>query len=500
MTTATPLPDWHAKAAALRTDGRPFIDGQRVDAACSESFDVLNPHTGATVGTLPACGQADVDRAVASARKAFHAGLWSSLAPHERSQVMRRLATLLVQHGEELGLLDSLQMGAPIGGPICAAAGYDEIVGECAQQSDKLHDQAILSATTALALNLRRPHGVVACIAPWNAPLHTALMKVVPALCMGNSVVLKPSELAPLACLRLADLAQQAGLPPGVLNVVPGLGPQAGKALALHLDVDFLSFTGSTATGLQLMQYAGQSNMKSLMMECGGKSPHLVFDDVGNLEALADALVQGFTFNSGQVCSAGTRILVAGSLYDRLLPLLVSRVEATRTGDPLDPATQMGPLASASQHARVTRSLAQARDSDVLLATGQALAGHPNHFAARLYASSDDRSPLVQEEIFGPVACVMRFDDEAQALALANGTRYGLVATVWSRDFEQARRVSAALRAGIVVTNAVAQPAPALCYYMSAEPVGQSGFGVAGGGPAGLLSYTRLRCQIHHLA
>jgi acyl-CoA reductase-like NAD-dependent aldehyde dehydrogenase len=500
MTSTSTLHNWQTKAAALRTDGRPFIDGQRVDALSPETFDVVNPHTGITVGTLPACGQADVDRAVASARAAFESGVWSALAPYQRSTVLRKLAAVLVENGEELGLLDSLQMGAPIGSPICSAAGYDEIVGECANQSDKLHDQAILSAPTALALNLRRPHGVVAAIAPWNAPLHTALMKVIPALCMGNSVVLKPSELAPLACLRLADWALHAGVPPGVLNVLPGLGPQAGKALALHNNVDFLTFTGSTATGLMLMQYAGQSNMKALIMECGGKSPHLVFDDVGDIESLADALVQGFTFNSGQVCSAGTRILVADALYDRLLPLLVSRVQATTTGDPLDPTTQMGPLASAAQHARVAGLLAKARNTDTLLATGQALAGRPNHFAARLYASTDDRSPLVQEEIFGPVACVMRFKDEAQAMALANGTRYGLVATVWSRDFNQSRRVAAAVRAGVVVTNAVARPAPALSYYMSVEPAGQSGFGAAGGGPAGLLSYTRLRCQIHHLA
>ena len=500
MTSSPTLQSWQAKAAALQADGRPFIDGQRVQALSAETFDVLNPHSGANVGTLAACGQADVDRAVGSARAAFDAGVWSALAPHQRSQIMRRLAKLLVEHGDELGLLDCVQMGAPIGSPICSSGGYEEIVGECADQSDKLHDQAILSAPTALALNLRRPHGVVAAIAPWNAPLHTALMKVIPALCMGNSVVLKPSELAPLACLRLADLAVQVGLPAGVLNVVPGLGLQAGKALALHHGVDMLTFTGSTATGLMLMQYAGQSNMKSLVMECGGKSPHLVFDDVGDIESLADALVQGFTFNSGQVCSAGTRILVADALYDRLLPLLVKRVEATTTGDPLDPSTQMGPLVSATQHARVTGLLARARDTDTLLATGQAMAGRPNHFAARLYASTDDRSPLVQEEIFGPVACVMRFKDEAQAVALANGTRYGLVATVWSRDFDQSRRVAAAVRAGVVVTNAVAKPAPALCYYMSVEPVGLSGFGAAGGGPAGLLSYTRLRCQIHHLA
>jgi acyl-CoA reductase-like NAD-dependent aldehyde dehydrogenase len=503
MDTAMTAAKWRAFAAANRPDVRPLIDGRRTDPSTEATFDVIDPPTGECVAALPACDQADVDKAVDAARRSFSDGAWSTLAPRLRSQALRRFAEVLLRHGDELRLLDSRQMGAPIGSMVCNAAGYEEIVGECAEQADKLQDVAILSAPMALALNLRRPHGVVGAISPWNAPAHTALMKVVPAIAMGNSVVLKPSELAPLACLRMADLALEAGIPAGVFNVVPGLGPQAGRALALHRDVDFLTFTGSTATGQLLMQYAGQSNLKGLMLECGGKSPHLVFDDLGDLNGLADALVQGFTVNSGQVCSAGTRILVADNLYERLLSLLVGKVQATSIGDPLDAATLMGPLASAGQFARVQDLLGQARRSDTLVAQGQARSasqgGSANAFAARLYTSSDAASPLVQEEIFGPVATVMRFSDEAQALALANGTRYGLVATVWTRDFEQSRRTAAALRAGVVVTNAVVTPAPAHSYFMTAEPVGMSGFG-AGAGPAGLLAYTRWRCQLHHLA
>jgi acyl-CoA reductase-like NAD-dependent aldehyde dehydrogenase len=493
--------EWRALATASSPDVRPVIDGRRVAPSTDNTFEVVDPHSGERVAAVPACDQVDVDLAVDAARRSFTAGVWSALAPNTRSKALRRFAQLLVQHGDELRLLDSRQMGAPIGSMVCDVNGYDEITGECADQADKLQDVAILSASTALALNLRRPHGVVGAISPWNAPAHTALMKVVPALAMGNSVVLKPSELAPLACLRIADLALEAGIPAGVFNVVPGLGPQAGRALALHRDVDFLTFTGSTATGQLLMQYAGQSNLKGLMLECGGKSPHLVFDDLGDIEGMADALVQGFILNSGQVCGAGTRILVADHLYDRLLPLLVRQVQATRIGDPLDPTTRMGPLASAGQHARVRQMLDQARGTDSLVAQGEVVAGNAsaNAFAARLYTSSDASSPIVQEEIFGPVATVMRFSDEAQALALANGTRYGLLATVWTRDFDQSRRAAAALRAGIVLTNAVVKPAPAYSYYMTGEPVGMSGFG-AGAGPAGLLAYTRWRCQLHHLA
>lgn len=493
--------DWRALAAASPPDVLPVIDGRRVAPSTDATFDVVDPHTGERIAAVPACDQADVDQAVAAARRSFNAGTWSALAPNQRSRALRRFAQVLVQHGDELRLLDSRQMGAPIGSMVCNPDGYDEIVGECADQADKLQDVAVVSAPTALALNLRRPHGVVGAISSWNAPAHTALMKLVPAMAMGNSVVLKPSELAPLSCLRIADLALEAGIPAGVLNVVPGLGPQAGQALALHMDVDFLTFTGSTATGQRLMQYAGQSNLKGLMLECGGKSPQLVFDDLGDIEALADALVQGFTMNSGQVCSAGTRILVADAVYDRLLPLLVQKVQATRIGDPLEPGTQLGPLAGTGQHARVRQLLGQARSTDVLVAQGEVAPGNAcaNAFPARLYTSSDPSSPIVQEEIFGPVATVMRFSDEAQALALANGTRYGLIATVWTRDFDQARRAAAAVRAGVVLTNAVVKPAPAYSYYMTAEPVGMSGFG-AGAGPAGLLAYTRWRCQLHHLA
>jgi acyl-CoA reductase-like NAD-dependent aldehyde dehydrogenase len=492
--------DWRAIAAAQAPDVRPFVDGRRVEPLTDARFDVTDPHTGQRIAAVPACDAADIDRAVIAARRAFDDGRWSMLAARERSNLMRRVLARLLEHGDELRLLDSRQMGAPISSIVCNPFGYEEIIGECAEQTDKLHDQAVLSAPTALALNLRRPHGVVGAISPWNAPVHVALMKVVPALLMGNSVVLKPSELAPLACLRLGELALEAGMPPGVFNIVPGLGAQAGKALALHPDVDYLTFTGSTATGQMLMQYAGQSNLKNLMLECGGKSPHLVFDDLGDPEGLADALVANFTMNSGQICSTGSRILIADRLYERLLPMLVKRVEATTIGDPLDPATQLGPLAAATQHARVRHLLGEARATDRLIATGQVASPSANAFAARLYESSDASSPLVQQEIFGPVASVMRFSDEAQALALANGTRYGLVATVWTRDFNQARRAAAVVRAAVLITNAVVKPAPPHCYFMGAEPAGQSGFGVGGGGPASMLAYTRLRAQIHHFA
>ena len=491
--------DWQTKAAALALDVRPFIDGLRVEAVTTTSFEVFDPQTDSLVATLPDCGQADVDRAVASARESFVAGTWSELAPSQRRVILNRLADLITANAEELALLDTLQMGMPIAESLPGIAVVAEMVREAADLADKSPGLLMPSAPTTLATSMRRPHGVVAAITPWNFPLYVAVSKVAPALAAGNSVVLKPSENAPLACLRLADLAFEAGVPAGALNALPGCGPSTGRALALHDDVDCLAFVGSTATGLTLMQLAGQSNMKALLLECGGKSPQIVFDDLGDIEGLADAVVRGFIWNSGQVCIAGTRILIADALYDRLMPLLIARVSATATGHPLDPATTLGPLATQAQFARVNSMLNSAPNTDRLLAQGQALCGSNCAVAPRLYESTDGASPLVQEEIFGPVAVAMRFRDEAHALALANDSRYGLAATVWSSDFKQANRFVASLRAGQVNVNTVAQPRPSLASNVATEPVGISGFG-ADGGLAGLLAFTRLRSVLYHLA
>ncbi|OYT94440.1 MAG: aldehyde dehydrogenase PuuC, partial [Pseudomonas sp. PGPPP3] len=323
--TSHTLAHWQQAAAALRADTRPVIGGCRVEPLATETFQSVHPHDGRVVATYPACGLSEIDSAVAAARKAFEAGAWAGLAPAERTRVLHRLSDLLRTHGDELALMDALEMGMPI---TQALGDIDEAVDGLraqAQLASQLTDLVLPSAPHTLALNLRIPHGVVGAVTPWNFPLYVALSKVVPALVMGNSLVLKPSELASLSCLRLAELAVEAGLPPGVFNVVPGRGLPAGQALARHMDVDCLTFTGSTATGLQLLQDAGRSNLKVTLLECGGKSPQLVFDDLGDMDALADALVQGFAWNSGQVCVSGTRILVAQHLFDRLAAALAER-------------------------------------------------------------------------------------------------------------------------------------------------------------------------------
>jgi acyl-CoA reductase-like NAD-dependent aldehyde dehydrogenase len=493
-----PASDWRSKAKALPLQVEPVINGARGAARSVETFEVRNPWTGQHVATLPDCDDADVDAAVASARAAFDSDAWSGLAPAERGRALHRFAARIAADATTLGLLDTEQMGMPATQSVGGIEAAAEALHVVADLADQFHDAVLPSAATAFVMQARRPLGVVAAVTPWNFPVHVALAKIGPALAAGNAVVLKPSELAPLACLRLAELAVEAGLPPGQLNVLPGRGASTGRLLALHRDVDALAFVGSTAVGLQLLQYAGQSNMKKLLLECGGKSPQIVFDDFDDLDALADQLVQGFTFNCGQVCTSGSRILVAAGVYDRLLPRLAERVIALCSGDPLDAATTLGPLASASQLARVRALLGQAQGDVELVAEGR-ISGHgAAEISARLYEVSNPGAVLAQEEIFGPVGAVMRFRDEAEAVRLANGTRYGLSAGIWCRDLARTLRVGRALRAGFVLGYASPQPSDAGIRFMSGEPAGMSGLG-ADGGWDGLAAYTRLQGIACHL-
>jgi acyl-CoA reductase-like NAD-dependent aldehyde dehydrogenase len=408
--------------------------------------------------------------------------------------VLLKWADLIERHADELGVMDTLEMGMPIGSSVPGVVGSANTVRTLAELADKVDSSVVPSASSNLTLSLYVPHGVVASITPWNFPVHMGVSKVVPALAMGNCVVLKPSEIAPLSCLRLADLATQAGMPDGVLNVIPGLGTGAGRLLALHPDVNCLSFTGSTATGQLIMQYAGQSNLKRLILECGGKSPQIVCDDCGDLNAIAKSIVQGFVWNSGQVCFLTPRILIHDSLVQEIVPLLIQYVRETRTGTPLDPATKLGPLASRKQFDRVRRFIANAEQSGSKpIAIGsipESTTGF--HVAPVLFSDVISEQELMQEEIFGPVAGIMPFKDIDEAVALANSTKYGLAAKVWTSNLQTARRMAREIQAGWVNINAVAQPMPHMAMGASMEPVGMSGFGV-GGGIGGMRSFTRVR-------
>lgn len=500
-TLTTPPIDWHQRAGQLKIDPRAFLNGERVDVHGWGRFNSVNPQDGSIVASLPSCGQAEVDGAVAGSRAAFQQGAWSQRSPHERGRVLLKLADALESNQEELALLDSLEMGMPMSSALPDILVAAAIVRGTAERLGQLSEQLLPSAAGTLALNLRVPHGVVAAITPWNFPLYVALAKIVPALAMGNSVVLKPSELASLSSLRLADLAYAAGIPAGVLNVVTGLGAEAGRLLALHMDVDCLSFTGSTATGRVLMQYAAQSNLKSLLLECGGKSPQLVFDDLGDLDAVAEAIVHGYVWNSGQVCVAGTRILVARRLYTPLLERMVALLDARRSGHPLDGATQLGPLASATQLQRVAGMVDAARGVGGKVVAGgeRDLALGACHYRPTLLADVPHSHPFMQEEIFGPVAGILPVDSPEQALQLANDCQFGLSATLWTSDFHLANRLARQVHGGPVTVNMVASPAPGYVTGSSIEPARASGFGVEGGA-AGLLAYTRAKSVHFRLA
>lgn len=488
--------DWFDVAARLDHDVRPFIGGDRVEARTDATFAVENAFTAETLATLPDCDAPDVNRAVDAARASFEAGVWSRMPAVERGKVLRRLADLVADNAD-LAALQSLQMGMPIAIAWPDMSMAADVLRDAAELADQLNDVLLPGSDTSLSMEIRRPQGVVAIIAPWNFPTGVALTMIAPALAAGNSVVLKPSEVAPLECLRLAALAAEAGVPPGVFNVVTGTGARTGRLLALHPDVDMLSFTGSTATGQMLMQYAGQSNLKALVLECGGKSPQIVFDDLGDIETLADVLYEGFTLNSGQVCTSHSRTLVAAPLYDRLMSLLVARVERSRTGQPLDPATKLGPLANRVQAGRV-RAAIDAADA-TLLARGQTSGASTNEVAPHLYEATDQSAAIVQTEIFGPVSVVTPFRDEEEAIRLANGTRYGLSATIYASDMALSHRLLSRLRAGVVIANRTPRPRPAGIRYISVEPTKMSGFG-AHGGARGLATYTRVQAAILNMA
>jgi len=434
---------WAEQARSLRFDGRPWIGGRRVQAATADTFGSTNPANGARIVELPACGSADVDAAVRAARDVYERGDWSGVSPRDRARKLHAFADAINMHGRELGLLDSLEMGMPISSALADIQSVVDQVHATAESVDKLIDGVIPNDPASLVLNLREPHGVVGAITPWNFPAYIAIGKIVPALAVGNSIVVKPSEIASLSSLRLGEIAAEAGIPDGVINVVPGLGSDAGAALALHMDVDFLTFTGSTVTGKRLLELSGRSNMKRLALECGGKSPHVVFADVEDLDALADAIVGSITFNAGQVCVAGSRLLIERTIHDPLVEKVVARCAAIRAGDPLTESTTFGPLASAAQLARVRRYV----ESGTAYGAELALDGTPPpalndgcYWLPTVFTGVRADMQISREEIFGPVLATMAFEGEDEAVALANSTIFGLVATVWTRDLARGLR------------------------------------------------------------
>lgn len=448
--------DWRSQADDLEIEGRAFINGQYRNALAGETRTTISPADGQEIAAVASCGTEDADEAVKVARATFESGVWASMAPVDRKMVLVRWAELIEKHADEIALLECLDVGKPIadttGVDVPAAARTIRWSGEAI---DKVYDQISPAPANCLALVQRLPLGVVAAIVPWNFPLSTTAWKLAPSLATGNSVILKPASNTPLSALRIAGLASEAGLPDGVLHVLPGPGGSLGRHLALHEDIDGLTFTGSTEVGKQLMRYSGESNLKRTFLELGGKSPNIVFAD-SNLEKAAQFAAIAVFYNGGQTCTAGTRLIVEESIRERFVEMVVAKSQDWMPGDPLDPSTTMGPMIDAGQLKTVADYVAIGRDEGASLMAGgkQVMADSGGcYHEPTIFDGVTNSMRIAQEEIFGPVMSVIGFKDAEEAVAIANDSIYGLAGAVWSNNINTAHKVAAAVRVGTMGIN-----------------------------------------------
>jgi 4-(gamma-glutamylamino)butanal dehydrogenase len=449
--------DWIARAEQLELRHRALIDGGWHDATDGRTFACTSPRDGAMLAEVVAGDAVDVDLAVRAARTAFEDGRWSRQAPAHRKAVLLRWADLVEQHTDELALTISLEMGKPISvARSIELPAFVKTLRWYAEVADKLVDELPHVDPEALAMVTREPVGVVGAIVPWNFPLTMAGWKLGPALVMGNSMVLKPAEATPMSALRVAELALEAGLPDGVLNVVPGMGHEAGQALGRHTDVDVLAFTGSGETGAQLLHYAADSNLKRVYLELGGKTPNVVFADAGDLDAAAAKAAWAITFNQGEMCTAASRLLVQREVHDEFLEKVTAAARGQVVGDPLVEDTEVGPIVNDTQMRRVLGyvDVGRREGADLVLGGGRTLEDSGGTFVEpTVFAGVDPSMRIAQEEIFGPVLSVLAFDGVEDAVRVANDTVYGLAASVWTSDLNTAHRVARSIRAGTVWVN-----------------------------------------------
>lgn len=446
------LSDVMRLAQALPLPDKAFINGRFVPAGSGNTLTTHNPATGEVIAHIAACDAGDVNAAVSAARATFEAGSWSKRAPGERKAVLLTLASLMEQELASLAVLESLDSGKPVSE--CLAVDVPETIHVLkwhAEAIDKLYDHTA-PAGNALALVVREPIGVVGCVLPWNFPLLMLAWKIGPALAAGCSLVVKPAEQTSLTALRVAELACEAGVPAGVLNIVTGTGKAVGEPIGLHPDIDMVSFTGSTATGRRFLHYSAESNLKKVVLECGGKNPAVVFNDADDLAAVAGHVLNGAFWNMGENCSATSRLLVQEEVKEALLAEMARQIGGWKMGNPLDPDNRLGTMVSPEHFSKVSGYLDTARQEGLRVLHG----GNTEQGAYVQPTIVDGVTPdsaLFREEIFGPVLCVTTFTTEAQAIALANDTPYGLAASVYTSKLSRAIRVSRAIRAGTVTVN-----------------------------------------------
>lgn len=447
--------DWADRAATLPLRARMFIDGSWEEGS-AEPLTLVSPRDGRSLPAITAASAADVDRAVRSARAAFDSGVWSRIAPRERGQLLIAFAQKIHDNAEELALTVSLEMGKPIREALQtelrAVVNCFRWYGEAA---DKVLDEMPVTAPNSLALVTREPAGVVAAVVPWNFPLTMTAWKLAPALAVGNSVVLKPAEHTTFSALRLAELAHEAGIPAGVLNVTPGTGQVAGRALGEHLDVDVVTFTGSPEVGRKFLGYSAASNGKRVWPELGGKTASLVLPDA-DLERAVRATADGCFYNQGQMCTASSRLLVPRSQHERALEIAAEVARTSLPADPFDVATSMGAIVSERQLAGIAGFVERAQAEGGELAAGSAerfRAVDGGSYFAPVVLGVTPEHEVAQREVFGPVLSVIAYDDVEDALEIANGTEFGLAAALWSTDLNAVHTLSRRLRAGVVWVN-----------------------------------------------
>lgn len=448
---------WRQRLRTLDIRSQAFIGGRFVDAGDGRRFDCISPIDGAVIAQVAECAEADVDRAVAAARAAFEDRRWSGLAPARRKAILLAFAQAVEDHAEELALIETVDMGKPISDSLAVdVPATVRCLRWYAEAVDKVYGEVAPTGADVLATITREPLGVVAVVVPWNFPLIMTAWKIAPALAAGNSVVVKPAEQSPLSALRLAELAIEAGLPEGVLNVVPGFGPVAGKALGLHGDVNGAFFTGSTEVGKLFLHYAGQSNMKRIGLECGGKSAQIVLASCSDLDAAAKAAAGAIFFNQGEMCTAGSRLVVERSIHDEFVERLVALAATYQPGDPLAPSSAMGALVDEQHTRRVLGYVDIGRSEGARLVAGGGRADPVTggcYVEPSIFDGVANSMRIAREEIFGPVLSVISVADATEAVGVANDSDYGLAAAVWSDDVNVLLKVAKELKAGVVYAN-----------------------------------------------